>query len=313
MVTSSIKDDLKSFKRSWVHHTGMQLATLTVLAATFSVIAFVLSLSMNFKRILASWGDGVQMTVYLNEDVSDDGAAKMKAELASMNDIRDVTYIPRDVATDNFKKQMASYAPDLLGDSDFANPFPSSFRLSLKGGVATDKDVSRLEGLASVVKSMAGVEDVSYGQSWVQNYSSFVSTLNTSGGVMAFILLAGSLLVIGNSIRASISTRRDEIEILELVGATSSMIRRPFVVEGLLMGALAAAVALALNLVLLSWQKSMMSSSLVLSRLVPMMSFLDIGSLILFCVLGSAMGALGAWLTVRRINDGWSAKQSLES
>jgi cell division protein FtsX len=65
-VTSSIKDDLKSFKRSWVHHTGMQLATLTVLAATFSVIVFVLSISMNFKRILASWGDGVQMTVYLN-------------------------------------------------------------------------------------------------------------------------------------------------------------------------------------------------------------------------------------------------------
>lgn len=309
----TFKDDLKSFKRSWVHHTGMQLATLTVLAATFSVIAFVLSLSLNLKRVLASWGDGVQMTVYLKDDVSDEGAAKIKLDFEAMKEIKEVTYVPREVATDNFKRQMAGYAPDLLADADFSNPFPASLRLSLKGGVATEQDVGRLEQLAGVIRQVAGVEDVSYGQSWVHNYSSFVSTLHAASSVMALILLAGSILVIGNSIRTSITARREEIEILELVGATSAMIRRPFVIEGLFMGALASSFALALNLALHIWQKSMLSSSLVLARLVPLISFLDFFSMVIFLTVGAVMGALGAWLTVRRINDGWSARQNLET
>lgn len=311
-MTSSIKDDLKSFKRSWVHHTGMQLATLSVLGATFSLVAFVLSLSLNFKRILASWGDGVQMTVYLAEDTTDASVKTLKAGLQEMGLFKDIVFIPREAATENFKKQMASYAPDLLTDADFANPFPASFRLSLKSGVANESDVARVETIASTVGKMTGVEDVSYGQSWIHNYSSFVGTLYATGTVMALILFAGSLFVIGNSIRASIASRRDEIEILELVGATSGMIRRPFVIEGLMTGALAALIAILLNVGIHIWEKSMMSSSLVLARIVPMMSFLDFSTSLLFVMTGAALGAFGAWLSIRRINDGWSAKHGME-
>jgi cell division transport system permease protein len=310
---SSLKDDLKSFRRSWVHHTGMQLATLTVLAATFSVVAFVLSLSLNFSRILASWGDGVQLTVYLHDDVADDAVIKLKTGLSDLDLFKEIVYVPRETATLNFKTQMASYAPDLLADADFSNPFPSSFRLSLKGGVATEQDVNKIENIAATIQKMPGVEDVSYGQSWVRNYSSFVTTLYAAGGVMGLILLVGSLFVVGNSIRTSIAVRREEIEILELVGATSMMIRRPFVVEGLATGALAALVALALNLGLHVWEKSVMSSSLVLARLVPMMNFLEPLLIVAFIVAGALLGAVGAWLSIRRINDGWSAKQTLEA
>lgn len=312
-MASSIKDDLKSFRRSWVHHTGMQLATLTVLAATFTVVVFVFSLSINLRRILASWGDGVQMTAYLHDDISDDGLKALRQRLTETGEFREIAYVPREKATERFKKQMASYAPDLLADADFSNPFPASFRLVLKGGVASDAEVKKLEALAADVQRMAGVEDVSYGQSWLKNYSAFVSTFYASSGVMALVLIAGSLFVVGNSIRSSIAARREEIEILELVGATSAMIRRPFVIEGLTMGALASSVALVLNLIVHSWQKSVMSSSLVLARLAPLVSFPDTLTVASLVALGAAIGALGAWLSVRKINDGWSAIQGLES
>jgi cell division transport system permease protein len=227
--------------------------------------------------------------------------------------VGEISYVPREIATENFKKQMASYAPNLLADADFSNPFPSSLRLTLDGGVSNSVDVERLEKMAANIQKIKGVEDVSYGQSWVQNYSSFVSTLYASGGVMSVILLCGSLFVVGNSIRTSISARREEIEILELVGATSSMIRRPFVTEGFLMGGMAAIFALVFNGLLHIWQTSVMSSSVVLSRLVPLMSFLNVATIVGFLLFGAALGALGAWLTVRRINDGWSAKQALEN
>jgi len=253
------------------------------------------------KRVLASWGDGLQMTVYLNDDVMKDGAMQVKAELEALGGVGEISYVPREIATENFKKQMASYAPNLLADADFSNPFPSSLRLTLDGGVSNSVDVERLEKMAANIQKIKGVEDVSYGQSWVQNYSSFVSTLY------------GSLFVVGNSIRTSISARREEIEILELVGATSSMIRRPFVTEGFLMGGMAAIFALVFNGLLHIWQTSVMSSSVVLSRLVPLMSFLNVATIVGFLLFGAALGALGAWLTVRRINDGWSAKQALEN
>lgn len=311
-MASSVKDDLKSFRRSWVHHTGMQLATLTVLAATFTVVVFVLSLSLNLRRILASWGGGVQITAYLNDDVSDEAIDSIRGKLERTGRFREISYIPREAATEKFKKQMASYAPDLLADADFSNPFPASFHLILKEGAASEAEVKRLEVLAAEVGKIEGVEDVSYGQSWLKNYSAFVTALSAGTGMMAFVLIAGSLFVIGNSIRSSIAARREEIEILELVGATSSMIRRPFVVEGLAMGALAAVLALSINFIGHSWQKSVMASSLVLARMVEMVSFLDFATVLLLLLAGAGVGGLGAWLSVRKINDGWSAKQSLE-
>lgn len=312
-MTSSIKDDLKSFRRSWVHHTGMQMATMAVLVSTFAVAAFVMTISMNLNRILSSWGDGVQMTVYLQDDVDSERLSAIRSQLAAMKEFKEILHVPREVATENFKTQMASYAPDLLTDADFSNPFPASIKLSLKSGVASDQEAAKFEALATAIHEIEGVEDVSYGQGWVHNYTSFVSALRAAGGVMALVLLGGSLFVVGNAIRASISARREEIEILELVGATSAMIRRPFVFEGLATGALAAAIALLINFGLHMWQNSVLSSSLVLARLMPMMSFLSVSTILMFFVAGAGVGATGAWLTVRRINDGWSAKQGLEN
>jgi cell division transport system permease protein len=309
-MSSTLRDDLRSFRRTWVHHTGMQLATLTVLSATFFVVAFVFSLSLNLKRVLASWGDGVQMTVYLAEAVDQKAAEALQMRLQSEAQISKVVYVPRETATANFKEQMASHAPDLLSDSDFAHPFPASFRISLEKGVATDVEVKELEALAASIQKIEGVEDVSWGQSWIKNYSSFVSALNASGGVMIFILLAGSLFVVGNSIRTSIAARRDEIAILELVGATAAMIRRPYVVEGLFMGLLASGIAIAMNLALYAWQKAAMSQSLVMARIVPLISFMDLLTVLGLLMAGALLGAIGAWITIRKINDGWAASQS---
>jgi cell division transport system permease protein len=311
-VASSIKEDLKSFRRSWVHHTGMQLATLTVLGATFTVVIFFLSFSLNLKRILASWGDGVQITAYIKDDVSDDSLANTRQSIEALREFRDIQFIAREAATESFKKQMASYAPDLLSDAEFAHPFPASFRLTLKGGAASEGEVHHLEEVAAQLQKIPGIEDVSYGQSWLKNYASFVTTLYSSSWAVAAVLVFGSLFVIGNSIRSSISSRREEIEILELVGATSAMIRRPYIAEGLFMGAMAAALAIGLNFAAFVWEKSVLSSSVVLSRLVSMVSFLDVFTVVAMIAFGALIGAVGAWLSVRKINDGWSARQGLE-
>ena len=306
-----VSETFKSFKRSWIHHTGMQLATLSVLTATFTVVAIVLSLSMNVNKILASWGDTVQITAYIDENVTDQRLGDIKKKLEAMPAVSSVTHTARDVATANFKTQMAGYAPDLLTDADFANPFPASFKIALKGGMKTDQDFKSLETLAAEIGAISGIEDVSYGQSWVKSYSTFVSALAASGGAMIAILLMGALFVIANSIRASITTRRDEIEILELIGATAAMIRGPYVMEGGALGFLASLLALAISFGVQAWQMSLLSQNLELARVVSQVSYLGVIATLVFILTGTLLGSFGAWLTVRKINDGWSAAQKL--
>ncbi len=308
-----LADDLRSFRRSWVHHTGMQIATLTVLTATFSVVIFVLLLSSNVRKVISAWGDTVQVTAYLREDIDEAATTRLQKAISALPEVANIDYIARESATAQFKTQMASYAPDLLNDADFANPFPASFRISLKGGVKSDEDLHKLEGVSAQIGKLDGVEDVSYGQSWVKNYSTFVSFIMAGAGIMIGIMLLGGLFVVGNSIRASISSRVEEIEILELVGATAGMIRRPYVSEGFLMGASAALSALVLNFGLHLWAKQALSASPTMARMGSLLSFLDPLSVLLAIAVGGCIGALGAWLTIRRMNDGWSASQRLEA
>ena len=312
-MSASFKDDLRSFRRSWVHHTGMQLATLSVLTASLTVVTFVFLLSFNMKRVLSAWGDTSQITAYVEEGTTDERVRAMQTELEKLSGVAGVEFVPREAATLSFKTQMASYAPDLLQDTDFANPFPASLRVKLKHSVQSEEDIGHLETLAKAIQAMPGIEDVSWGQGWVRNYSSVVSAVNASGGVMMLIMLCGSLFVVGNSIRASISSRREEVEILELVGATSSMIRRPFVAEGLIMGGVASCCAVGINLGLFYWQKSVMANSIAFARVVPVISFMNPILVTAFLASGAVLGSLGAWFTVRKINDGWSARQAAES
>lgn len=304
-----VNEYLRSFRRSWVHHTGMQLATLSVLAATFTVVAFVLSVSLNLKSLLSHWGESAQMSVYLEDSITPEARHQVKAALESDARVGVVDFIAKEQATVAFKEKMTTYAPDLLEDSEFANPFPASYQVTLVKGVSGEILASTFEALAAKLSTFSGVEDVSYGQSWVSNYSSLVAALATSGWIIVLILMSGSIFVVGNSVRASISARRDEIEILELVGATPSMIRAPFVFEGAIMGFIAVVISLALNFGLHLWETKIMQSSIALARLAPSVSFFGVTTCLALIAAGTLMGAAGAYITVRRINDGWSASQ----
>nr|MCM2280507.1 ABC transporter permease [Pseudobdellovibrionaceae bacterium] len=300
---------LRSFRRSWVHHTGMQLATLSVLAATFTVVAFVLSLSLNLKRVLSHWGESAQMSVYLEDTIQAADREALKAALEKDQRIRSVEFVGKEQATSAFRQKMSSYAPDLLEDTEFSNPFPASFQVSLVPGVSGDVLAATFEAIAQQLSAFKGVEDVSYGQSWVRNYSAFVGALSTGGWVIVAILIAGSFFVIGNSVRASIAARRDEIEILELVGATSRMIRAPFVFEGAALGWLAAAISLAINFGLYLWEAKLLQSSMAFARLGSNLAYFGVLACLGLLFAGAMVGALGAYFTIRKINDGWAASQ----
>lgn len=306
-------DDLKNIGRSWQKHFGMQFATVTVLTATFSAVIFMLSLGMSFQRVLTVWGEQIQISAYLNDGLNETMVSELKKSLESRSEVESVSYISKPQAATLFRDQMASYAPELMSDTEFATPFPASFQIRLRDEKSSGGDVARLESFAKEVGKMEGVEDVSYGQSWVRNYSSFVGVLKGAGVALGLILLAGSLFVVANSIRTLISNRREEVEILELLGATHRHIRRPYIFEAIALCGVATIVALSLNAVFYGWLISYMKKSLAFARMAQEFSFLSPAQWLLAFAMGCLLGALGAWITVRSLNSGWSAARGVQS
>lgn len=302
-----------SFGRTWKFNPAMQLATFSVLVGTFCVITIFVSVHQNLNQLLTRWGEDVQMTVFLKEEVVQGEVSKVETFLKNITDIEHISYISKDEAARRFQKQMGAAAPDLLSDKDFGNPLPASFEVKLGAHMATAAAFETLVNLADKVSSLESVDEVSYGQGWVENYSSLVNQFGKSSWLLVIILLAGSLLVIGNSIRNSIFQRRDEIEVLELVGATARRIQGPFIFEGAVIGGLSALIALFICYVFFQWQVGIFDEDLKFLGLAGQLTYLQWSHFFGIPLLGTVFGGLGAYICVRKVSSGWSAAERLET
>jgi cell division transport system permease protein len=123
------------------------------------------------------------------------------------------------------------------------NPLPASLEISLR---EDRRSAEGMEAVASAIEGLAGVESLSSGRDWVEGYLRAVALVKGIGLGLGIILALATLLIVANTIRLGIFARRDELEILSLVGASRLFVQTPFLLEGLLQGAAGGAVALAL-------------------------------------------------------------------
>jgi len=169
--------------------------------------------------------------------------------------------------------------------------------------------VALLKGLAEEVQKNKIVDDVSYGQGWIENWAGFLTSVQLlSAAAIALTIFLG-LLVIGNSVRVSLSQRRDEIEIMELVGATSRWIRTPFIVEGAMLGLFASVLSCAIGSTLQTVAFDYLKSSLSFWSVLQELSPLSPTGWLLVTFIGMCFGAFGAYVCVRNLNNGWSAAE----
>ena len=302
----------QEFLRTWAQQPAMQIATLSVLVGTFTVIAVFLGLQQNLNSLLTRWGESVQITAYLEEvQGADLEATGLQLEeligvIQEEKGVERVDYVSKEVAVQRFQEQMGTYAPSLFTDSDLESPLPASLEILLSPRLASREHFDYLVSLAERIAQLAGVEEVSYGQAWVENYASVLDFFKSSTAALVVLLLAGSLLVVGNSIRTSIDQRREEIEILELVGATPAMIRGPYLFEGAMMGLLAGWIALGICALLAQWQIHLVSQHLGMLGLGGSIQHLGFVQSLGLLALAMSFGLLGSYFCVRRISSSWN-------
>lgn len=234
----TIREALAAFRRAPLL-TGLSAAMVGL--ALFVVGLFALA-AHNLKLALDTLEDRVAIVAYLRDDAASAEIAGMERALSSLPEVLAVEFVTKAEALEKARRELPEFR-EVLMDLE-VNPLPASLEIQLRPGHRSPTTVDRVSKQAALYPF---VEDVQYGREWVDK----LFTLRRMGGVTATVLGTAfavvAALIIGTAVRIAIFARREEIKVMQLVGARDAFIRRPFLIEGALTGAMGGLLAAGLT------------------------------------------------------------------
>jgi cell division transport system permease protein len=214
------------------------LAILTIAAAFFVLGGFLVA-SVNVDRALARWNAAAEFSIYLRDDITQDQRAALNAHLDRTAIVAGRAYVSKTDALARFRRDFPDLAASLTAET--ANPLPASIDVRL---VPHGVNPAGVEAFAADVAAMPGVADVRFDRRWLERLAGLASGLRWGGAIVGTVLLLAAGLTIATVVRLALHARRDEVEIMQLMGAPLSLLRGPLVVEGMVHGGLGAAIAM---------------------------------------------------------------------
>jgi cell division transport system permease protein len=239
----------------------------------------------NIRRVLDQIESRVEIVAYLKDDTPREELEAALAEIRGASEVQEAIYVSRDEALQTARDRLPEFR-SVFADLD-VNPLPASIELRLRPGHRTPDVV---EKVASRLGRYTFVEETSYGRDWVEQIYLLRRIAGAAALVVGGAFAAVAALIIGTAVRMAIYARREEIEIMRLVGATDGFIQRPFLLEGLLTGLLGGGLALSLTY----------TTFKVLSRTVFRLSWLPQHWVLAGIATGGVLGLLASAAAVRR-------------
>ncbi len=247
----------------------------------------------NVSQLGASWDSPAQISLFLQDGISDDRAGELQAELAARGDVAEARFVSRSEALDEFRT-LSGFA-DVL-DSLENNPLPHLILVS-----PTDSgQQSAAIALRGQLQEHPDVAQAVLDMEWLQKLNGLMELGRRLVLAVGGLLVLGVLLILGNTIRLAIESRREEIVIVKLVGGSNAFVRRPFLYTGLwygVGGGLFAALLVAVSLWFLAWPVSELAQFYQSEFRLAGLSIMGGLNLI---ILGGLLGLAGAWLAVTR-------------
>jgi cell division transport system permease protein len=277
------------------------MATATIAVALF-VLGGFLWIAAALDRLGAAWSQAAELSVYLDDRATAANRASVEQALAPGGLVASFEFVSKEEAAKRFKQTFAELAGTF--DSLDANPLPSSYEVRLH---ATSAAHSGVEELVDRLRKLAGVTDVRYDRQWLDRLLAAVAVVRVVGLVLGTVLTVAAALTVANVVRLALHARRDELEIMQLVGAPLVYIRGPFVMEGVLQGGFGAAVALVALAVVFLVGRSRFLAPLAAALDLSSVPFLPFGACLLLLGGGMAVGCLGGLVAAL----GGEAKQAV--
>lgn len=291
MKLSSLKYLIvEGFKNLWTNRS-MSIASIGVLIACLLLTGAAALISVNMNIMIQSITKQNQITVYLENDISALDAVDIGYDIEAIDNIETCKFYSKDEAILEYADDLGELFEEMQDDE---NPLPHAFIISLS-------DLSLYNETVKELEKISGIQSISNQQEIARQLTKLRNLIVTIGIWGVVILVLVSLFIVQNTIKMTMYAHRFEISIMKSVGATNAFVRIPFIIEGTLIGLIAAA----LSLILLMFSYDIILS--MLQNIIPSLTnvcipFEDVAGLvtIAFILAGAVFGSIGATISIRK-------------
>ncbi len=293
-VGYSMKQGVKNIGRNKM----FSIASIATMAACIFLFGLFYSIVINFNYIVEKAEEGVAITVFFEEDATQSQKDKIGDELKTADGVLEVNYISADEAWDKFKGDYFGESGDLAEGFKSDNPLANSDNYEVYM-----EDVSKQKDVVAFAEGLEGVRKVNKSDVVAKTLTSVNKLVGYVSVANIAILLAVSIFLISNTVTMGITVRREEIAIMKYIGAKDGFVRAPFVIEGLIIGAVGAVIPLVM--LYFMYDKAISYIMTRFSLLNNIVDFLPVATvyktlLPVGIVLGVGIGFLGSFFTVRK-------------
>lgn len=280
----------------WRGRGSAILAILTIGAGLF-VLGFFLIVNTNVRRLTERWGESAEFAVYLRDEITPAQLEAVQSLIDNSGLSAGRQYVSKQQAAERFGKDF----PDLGATAGklSRNPFPASVDVRLRPEVRTAEEA--VDRLAKTLSSQAGVADVRYDRRWLTRLNGVITFVRSIGVIIVALLALASALTVANVVRLAAHARRDEIEIMQLVGAPLAYVRGPLVLEGVMQGGAGALVAIVALGVLFAVARARYGAAVAEAVGLGAITFLPVELWIILLLGGMLLGSVGGLIVARSV------------
>ena len=281
-------------RKSVMRNFSLSLASISCITITLIVVAFSAILSYNVENFAESIRKDVTVVIFLNSDTTETKRNEIEKEIRATKNVEELTFVSKEKTAESLKDN-DTFKGIIETWTDKTNPLLDSFMLKVK-------NIDDIKTTVNVIKNINGVKTVNYGEDMIDQLITVFKVVEKASIFIVVALVVVTAFLIGNTIKLAIFSRKREIEIMRLVGASNVSIKVPFVIEGLFIGMLGSIIPIILSVygytsLYNSFKGKLFGSSL--AKLVPPTPFMYYISLVLLAI-GIVVGMIGSYRAVRK-------------
>jgi cell division transport system permease protein len=270
---------------------------VTVSLLVLMVTSFILFLD-NAGRLMEGWRKGVSITAYLKNDTGGEEIDILLNKIKDIGGVKEVRFISRQQALDILKEHLDRQSAILDNLED--NPLPDAIEI-VTGSRSLDNELTfqQVEALAIEIETYHEVDQVEYGQQWLSRFSSMFDLFRLISLIVGGIFFVAAIFIIANTIRLVIYTRRDELQVMRLVGAYDRFIKIPFYLQGIIQAGLGALIG-----IMILYSGYLYLSSSIEEGFIIGIRFLSLNACVIIIFVSMLLGMLGCFVSLRQfLND----------
>ena len=276
---------------SMIRNRWMTFASIGTVAVSLFVLGVFVLIVLNMTRMASELESQVQISVYLNDALTEEGRAEVEQMISDMKSVSKIDYVTKDEAMKRLQERLGEqkYILDALGDN---NPLPNSYDVTV-----TKPEL--VQSTAAAIADLYGVDEARYGQDVATHLFDMTRLVRMFAFLLMLLLTGATVFIISNTIRLTVFARRKEIAIMKYVGATDWFIRIPFILEGMALGFIGGGISAIALRSFYSAMATKIYSTLMFFPLIPQYPFMNYVTVTLI-IAGMIIGTIGSTISLKR-------------